>query len=93
MTLTESDARQFLDAIYTITEETKNEILKKEKGSMDKRGKCEIKIITRSYTRLAQELFDKKSAKQIAEYLYFEFEKPSLHYLGFSAPDKYPYKS
>ena len=91
MVLTEECIKSFLETIVDITEEIKKDALKMEKGSLDKNFKDQVMIITRSYLKLGEKLLDKNGSLHLANYLYFEFEKPISEYLGFAMPSMLPY--
>ena len=91
MVLTADCAEQFVRSIIYIVEEVKTESMKKEKGSLDELYIKDIRIIARAYLRLSEELLDKTSVTEMTNYLYFEFEKPVLEYLGFAMPKMLPY--
>ena len=91
MVLKEECTKQFLEAIVDISDEIKKDALKMEKGSLDKNFRDQIMIIARSYLKLGQKLLDKDGALHLANYLYFEFEKPISEYLGFEMPKMLPY--
>ena len=92
MVLKEECIKSFLEAIVDITEEIKKDALKIEKGSLDKDFRDQVAIITRSYLKLGNKLLDKNESLHLANYLYFEFEKPISEYLGFAMPTMLPYE-
>ena len=91
MALKEECIKSFLEAIVDITEEIKKDALKIEKGSLDKEFRDQVAIIARSYLKLGDKLLDKNGSLHLANYLYFEFEKPISEYLGFAKPNMLPY--
>lgn len=91
MVLKEECVEQFLEAIVNISDDIKKDALKMEKGSLDKNFRDQVMIIARSYLKLGQKLLDKDGALHLANYLYFEFEKPISDYLGFETPKMLPY--
>ena len=91
MLLKEECVKSFLEATVDITEEIKKDALKMEKGSLDKNFRDQAMIIARSYLKLGEKLLDKNGSLHLANYLYFEFEKPISEYLGFAMPSMLPY--
>lgn len=98
MVLKEECTKTFLEAIVDInnskmlyTEEIKKDALKMEKGSLDKDFRYQVMVVARSYLKLGEKLLDKDGALHLANYLYFEFEKPISEYLGFAMPKMLPY--
>lgn len=91
MVLKEEYTKLFLEAIVDTTEEIKKDTLKMGKGSLDKDFRNQVMIIARSYLKLGEKLLDKDGALHLANYLYFEFEKPISEYLGFAMPKMLPY--
>ena len=91
MVLKEECVKSFLEAIVDIIEEIKKDALKMEKGSLDKNFKDQAMIVARSYLKLGEKLLDKNGSLHLANYLYFEFEKPISEYLGFAMPSMLPY--
>jgi len=83
--------KQIVEAIISILDDSRLEIMKEEKGSMHRRMRYEISTMSLSYVRLAEELLGKDAAKDVARYVYFNFEQPAMSYLGFPTSKPFLY--